>query len=31
VRPPVRVGKDGNNVLSRIGQFDSLGNVSLGH
>jgi len=29
--PPVRIGKDGNKVMSRIGQFDGPGNVSLGH
>ena len=28
---PVRIGKDGNKVMSRIGQFDGPGNVSLGH
>jgi hypothetical protein len=29
--PPVGIGKDGNKVMSRIGQFDGPGNVSLGH
>jgi hypothetical protein len=27
----VSIGKDSNNVLSHIGQFDGPGNVSLGH
>lgn len=31
VRSPVGIGKDGNKVLSHIGQFDRPGNVSLGH
>jgi hypothetical protein len=29
--PPVGIGKDGNKVMSRIGQFDGPGNVSLVH